>query len=69
MNKYKEALNYLRNSVLITDCKQKETVNKYTELLQELVDKYTPKNLAKDRDGIIRRPNNKDLLDAMEDIL
>lgn len=39
MNKYKEALNYLRNSVLVTDHKQKERVNQCTEVLHDLIDK------------------------------
>lgn len=37
-NKYKDALAYLRNSVVVTDHKQKERVNQCTELLQELID-------------------------------
>lgn len=39
MNKYKDALSYLRNSVVVTDYKQKERVNQYTEVLKELIDK------------------------------
>lgn len=39
MNKYQEALDALRNSVVVTDCKQKEVVNQYTAALQELIDK------------------------------
>lgn len=40
MNKYQDALNYLRNSVLVTDHKQKDKVNQYTELLQNLIHEY-----------------------------
>ena len=39
MNKYEEALTYLRNSALVTDHKQKERVNQCKEVLQELIDK------------------------------
>ena len=37
MNKYQDALNYLRNSALVTDYKQKDRVNQCTELLQNLI--------------------------------
>lgn len=47
MNKYKEALNYLRSSVLVTDCKQKEKVNQCTVVLKELIDKATFKKPIK----------------------
>lgn len=40
---YKDALTYIRNSVLVTDHNQKERVNQCTEVLQDLVDKATPK--------------------------
>ena len=40
MNKYQEALNYLRNSVLVTDHKQKDRVNQCTELLQNLIHEH-----------------------------
>lgn len=57
MNKYKDALTYLRNSVLVTNHKQKEMVNQCTEVLKELVDKATPKKAVykdnKDADGYI----------------
>lgn len=43
MNKYKDALTYLRSSALVTDHKQKEMVNQCTAVLQELIDKATPK--------------------------
>lgn len=39
MNKYKDALTYLRSSALVTDHKQKEMVNQCTAVLQELIDK------------------------------
>lgn len=44
MNKYKDALSYLRNSVLVTDHNQQERVNQCVGILQELVDKATPVN-------------------------
>lgn len=44
MNKYKDALAYLRNSVLVTDHNQQERVNQCVGILQELVDKATPIN-------------------------
>ena len=37
MNKYKDALSYLRNSVLVTDYKQKNKVNRCTEILFQLL--------------------------------
>ena len=40
MNKYQDALNYLRNSALVTDHKQKDRVNQCTELLQNLIHEY-----------------------------
>lgn len=40
MNKYQDALNYLRNSVLVTDHKQKDRVNQCTELLQNLIHEH-----------------------------
>lgn len=40
MNKYQDALNYLRNSVLVTDHKQKDKLNQCTELLQNLIHEY-----------------------------
>lgn len=40
MNKYQDALNYLRNSALVTDHKQKDGVNQCTELLQNLIHEY-----------------------------
>ena len=47
MNKYKDALTYLRSSALVTDHKQKEKVNQCTDVLQELVDKETPMQVEK----------------------
>lgn len=43
MNKYKDALTYLRKSIVVTDHKQKERVNQCISVLQELIDKATPK--------------------------
>lgn len=40
MNKYQDALNYLRNSALVTDHKQKDRVNQCTELLQNLIHEH-----------------------------
>lgn len=40
MNKYQDALNHLRNSVLVTDHKQKDRVNQCTELLQNLIHEH-----------------------------
>lgn len=40
MNKYQDALNYLRNSALVADHKQKDIVNQCTELLQNLIHEY-----------------------------
>lgn len=37
MNKYKDALSYLRNSVLVTDYEQKNKVNRCTEILFQLL--------------------------------
>lgn len=37
MSKYKDALTYLRNSVLVTDHKQKDKVNRCTEILFQLL--------------------------------
>lgn len=51
MNKYKDALTYLRNSVLVTDHKQKEMVNQCTELLQDLIDKASPEKPYYEGDG------------------
>lgn len=54
MNKYKDALTYLRSSALVTDHKQKERVNECTDVLQELVDKETPKKPDYEADGCDR---------------
>lgn len=40
MDKYNDALTYLRDRVLVTDNKQKEKVNECIEILQELIDRY-----------------------------
>ena len=51
MNKYQEALTYLRNSVVVTDYKQKERVNQCKEVLQELADKASPEKPYYEGDG------------------
>lgn len=51
MNKYKDALAYLRSNVLVTDHKQKERVNQCTEVLQELADKASPEKPYYEGDG------------------
>lgn len=64
MNKYKDALTYLRNSVVVTDHKQKERVNECTDVLQGFIEEHFDNPPLKFEELEIGQPywDNKDKL-------